>query len=559
MIPDQGEPRAILGGKYEILGEIGRGGMGIVYKGIQKSLGRLVAIKTLPAQLAANQEFVSRFRREAEALARLKHENIVTVYDLEQEDESYVLVIEFVEGMSLSRLLSERGRLEPGHAAEIARQIASALAAAHRHGIVHRDIKPDNVLIESSDGKAKVADFGIAAMAGSAFRTTTGVMLGTPRYMAPEQIRGEPVTGAADIYALGLLLYEMIAGSPPFDGENPMTIAYQHLNNSPPPLAARAPHCPPALIEIVERAMQKEAGKRFASAGEMAEALCAACAGRRAAPGLPPGRRLRRTPRWAWIAGASATAAAITIGGVHLLSPVGSDRPGSSPRGQEIERPAQPGAGVVLEERAGAADRRVPSPGGAGPSPGERTASSSEVDRPPGESRTSETSRAQAIDLPTPRPADPGESVAGDGGQTDGAEQALDAESRSAGGPAASAPLTAVDEIAVRRLVERWSERVSRKNLAALLNDVAPQTHEQVRNLYAPLFSRCERLRASAVIVRIQAGAAGDQTSAVAAFVEETGCEQAGAQEIVESRRLELGLIKSGPAWIVTEIRRSAR
>jgi serine/threonine protein kinase/outer membrane protein assembly factor BamD (BamD/ComL family) len=265
--------RTILRGKYQITGEIGRGGMGVVYKGIQCSLGRPVAIKFLPAQLAQDREFVQRFRREAEVLGRLNHENIVTIHDLDAEGDENYLVMELVDGHDLASLLGP-GKLLPTYlAVRIASQVAAALDAAHRCGVIHRDVKPQNILIENATGRVKVADFGVAAMSDSTSLTRTGTMLGTPKYMSPEQIQGRTVTGATDIYALGVVLYEMLAGRAPFLGDTAMAVAYQHIDGALPPLAGFAPRTPPDLIKIVERALQKQPERRFSTAGEMAQAL----------------------------------------------------------------------------------------------------------------------------------------------------------------------------------------------------------------------------------------------------------------------------------------------
>ncbi len=265
--------RTILGGKYQITAEIGRGGMGVVYKGIQTSLGRPVAIKVLPAQFARDREFVNRFRREAEALGRLNHPNIVTIHDLDSEGEEYFLVMEYVDGRDLSSTLEPGRTVPPYLAVTIAIQTAEALAAAHRCGIVHRDVKPQNILVEEITGRVKVADFGVAAMSDATSLTRTGSVIGTPKYMSPEQIQGMPVTGASDIYSLGAVLYELLAGRAPFVGDTAMAIAYQHVDGTPPPLGSLAPGLPAGLVKIVERALQKQPERRFASASEMAQAL----------------------------------------------------------------------------------------------------------------------------------------------------------------------------------------------------------------------------------------------------------------------------------------------
>jgi serine/threonine protein kinase/outer membrane protein assembly factor BamD (BamD/ComL family) len=367
--------RSILGGKYRITAEIGRGGMGVVYKGIQSSLGRSVAIKVLPAQIAQDRAFLNRFRREAEALGRLNHPNIVTIHDLDMEGDDHFLVMECVDGHDLSAVL-QPGRPVPIYlAVSIAIQTADALDAAHRCGIVHRDVKPQNILIEEITGRVKVADFGVAAMTDTTSLTRTGSVIGTPKYMSPEQIQGLPVTGATDIYALGVVLYEMLAGRAPFLGDTAMAIAYQHVDGALPPLAGLAPEAPPALVKIVERALQKQPERRFASAGEMATAL-------RAVPikestalgGRAEGMKGRRVARRAALAGALAIAATATLlVGQMLRTRSDSTSAPKTPRistqqGDATQESAVPPESPVatlsppITKRAGA-DESLPTPG----------------------------------------------------------------------------------------------------------------------------------------------------------------------------------------------------
>lgn len=349
---DFGEPaRSILHGKYEISGEIGRGGMGVVYKGIQRSLGRTVAIKLLPAQLSDNEQYLQRFRREAEALGRLNHPNIVTIHDLETDAGENYLVMEFVDGRSLGAILSSREPLPTRVAIDIATQVALALDAAHRCGIVHRDVKPENILIDRASGRVKVTDFGIAAMAGSKFRTDTGTMVGTPKYMAPEQVQGTQVTGTADIYALGVVLYEMLSGRVPFVGDTPMTIAYQHVDATPPALATLAPHVPASLARIVERALEKQPERRFSSAGEMAEALRAIDLPAETTAIRRPRKGSRLFSRLSLTLGACAVAAVATVLIVRVLQGPRTAGLGSPDDAAPPAPASEPGPGTDRGER----------------------------------------------------------------------------------------------------------------------------------------------------------------------------------------------------------------
>ncbi len=261
-------------GRYRILAELGRGGMGVVYRATQTTLDRTVAIKMLSPHLAGSGDHLQRFRREAEVLARLQHENIVHIYDVEEVEGSFCIVMEFVAGPSLADVLARSGTLDEARTREIAMALAEGLEAAHRRGVIHRDLKPDNILF-TPEGRPKITDFGIARIAGddAMSRTRTGILLGTPYYMSPEQAGGGEITGASDQYALGVLLYQMLGGSVPFDGNDPISVAIKHMQETPTPLEHRLPGLHPGMAEVVRRTMQKDPAKRYPSAGAMASAL----------------------------------------------------------------------------------------------------------------------------------------------------------------------------------------------------------------------------------------------------------------------------------------------
>lgn len=254
--------------RYEVIREIGRGGMAEVYLARDRLLDRPVAVKVLHREFARDAHFVERFRREAQAAAALNHPNVVAVYDWGQEADTSFIVMEYVEGRPLSDIIREGGAREPRTAARIAAHVAAALSFAHQRGLVHRDVKPANILITPA-GQVKVADFGIARFRATDGLTQTGAVMGTATYFSPEQAQGLDVDGRSDVYSLGVVLYEMLSGAPPFRGENPVTVAYQHVQETPEPLGRRAPDVPVALQQIVARAMAKDPARRYPSADEM--------------------------------------------------------------------------------------------------------------------------------------------------------------------------------------------------------------------------------------------------------------------------------------------------
>lgn len=265
---DTGLPFSRLG-HYDILRRIGRGGMGDVYLAYEPALSRHVAIKVLPGELARNQDFVRRFQAEAAALARLAHPNIVPVFFIGMEGTHHYFVMPFVEGESLDRRLAREGRLEVDAGVALIGQCLAGLGAAHQAGLVHRDVKPGNILIEQETGRALVADFGLVMTAGTgAGLTPSGMILGTVDYIAPEQARGRKADGRSDLYSLGVVAYQILSGRLPFQAESPSVMIYQHAYEQPLPLLEAAPWVPVPLAAIVAKLMAKGAAERYASAQE---------------------------------------------------------------------------------------------------------------------------------------------------------------------------------------------------------------------------------------------------------------------------------------------------
>src|SRR5579872_4947148 len=279
------QPR-LLGGRYVLDGVVGRGGMAEVYRARDIRLDRIVAIKTLRADLARDQIFQARFRREAQSAASLNHPNIVAVYDTGEDMTTGVpvpyIVMEFVDGRTVRDLLQEGHRLLPDRSLEIIDGVLRALDNSHQAGIVHRDIKPGNVMV-TRNGDVKVMDFGIArAMSDAqATMTQTAQVIGTAQYLSPEQARGERVDSRSDLYSTGCLLYELLTGRPPFTGDSPVAIAYQHVRENPVPPSRVDPDVPPWADAIVLKAMAKSPADRYQTAGDMRAEL------QRAASGLP--------------------------------------------------------------------------------------------------------------------------------------------------------------------------------------------------------------------------------------------------------------------------------
>ena len=273
----ESEGRA-LNGRYRLISPVGGGGMAQVYKARDDILGRIVAVKILREQYAGDSQFVARFRREAQAAANLAHPNIVNVYDVGQDGDFHYIVMEHIAGASLKELIVSAAPLPNNKAINIAIQILSGLEYAHRNGLIHRDIKPQNVLI-GPDGVAKVTDFGIAKSVSDLGLTEAGLALGTAHYFSPEQAKGERVTPASDIYAVGVTMYEMLTGHLPFESDTVMGLAYKHISEAPRPPRDLNPAIPARLEAIVLKALAKEPRERFESATEMERVLRGMIAG----------------------------------------------------------------------------------------------------------------------------------------------------------------------------------------------------------------------------------------------------------------------------------------
>ena len=283
---------SIIDGRYRLLGRIGSGGMADVVCAEDLQLGRKVAIKLLHRRFAEDAEFVERFRREASAAAGLQHPNVVAVYDRGAWDGTYYIAMEFLDGRSLKKLIQDEAPLAPDRAIELTTQILKAARFAHRRGIIHRDLKPHNVIVDEQrpTPHLKVADFGIAK-AGASDMTQTGSIMGTAQYLSPEQAQGLAVSAASDLYAVGIILYEMLTGRVPFDGESAVTIALKQVGEAPVPPSVVNPQVPPALEAVVLRALEKDPADRFGDADAFIAALADAAAG--IAPGPPTGEATR--------------------------------------------------------------------------------------------------------------------------------------------------------------------------------------------------------------------------------------------------------------------------
>jgi beta-lactam-binding protein with PASTA domain/predicted Ser/Thr protein kinase len=308
----------VFDGRYKIVRKLGAGGMADVYLAEDQELGRRVAIKILNDRHAADDSFVERFRREAKNAAGLSHPNIVSIYDRGEAEGTYYIAMEFLDGRSLKELIVGRGPAPIKTAVEYARQILAALAAAHKHGIVHRDIKPHNVLV-GPEGRLKVTDFGIAR-SGASQMTEVGSIIGTAQYLSPEQARGAPVDQTSDLYSVGVVLFELLTGQVPFTGDTPLEIAMKHLSEPPRPPSELRPEVPHDLDLVVLRALAKDQGDRYESAEEMDADL------ERVLNGLPVGDETASAAT-AVLAGAGAITAAPTSVISRPPDQVGPQRP----------------------------------------------------------------------------------------------------------------------------------------------------------------------------------------------------------------------------------------
>lgn len=273
--------------RYELQELIGKGGMAMVYRACDLRTGHSVAIKILRSEFSQDEEFLSRFQREAQAASKMSHHNIVNLLDVGMDGDSRYLVMEYVQGKTLKEVIKEKGKMPHQVAAQIAIRILAALQHAHKNGIIHRDIKPQNILVHA-DGHIKVADFGIARMTDSSTLTKGDNVMGSVHYFSPEQASGEAATEKSDLYSVGVVLYEMLTGRVPFDGDTPVSVAMQHLRSQPTPIRQLAPEVPEPLCRVVETAMEKDPKYRYQSALSMAADLRSALEGRSELAGGPP-------------------------------------------------------------------------------------------------------------------------------------------------------------------------------------------------------------------------------------------------------------------------------
>lgn len=303
-----------IGNRYDLGGQIGRGGMAQVYLATDRLLGRQVAVKVLDRALADDAAFVERFKREAQAAASLNHPNVVPIYEWGAVDDTYYIVMGYVPGLNLKEALRQSGPLPEAEVLRIGAQVAAALDVAHQHGIVHRDIKPHNILLEPG-GQVVVTDFGIARAAGSSQLTATNVILGTAEYLAPEQAQRGPVDGRADLYSLGIVLYELLTGRTPFKGESMMAVAWQHVNEPPPTPRELGLQLSDLTEQAVLKAIEKDPTQRYQTAAEMRDALTEARDGLMWIPRSAPPRE---------------------PGEVHGFEPLSTEPSGGKPRGRTL-------------------------------------------------------------------------------------------------------------------------------------------------------------------------------------------------------------------------------
>jgi serine/threonine-protein kinase len=317
-------------GKYRITAELGQGGFATVYKAVDTTLDREVALKVLDPLLLRDETFLARFQREAKAVARLNHPHIVNIHEISEHQGQHFIAMHYLPGPSLAQLVAQQGAMDPAQVVRLAEQVSSALDYAHGQGLVHRDIKPANVLLNER-GEAVLTDFGIAKVVGeSTVLTRAGASIGTPQYMAPEQWTTGRVDARSDVYALGIMVYQMLTGQVPFDGET-SRIMYGHVHEAPPPPQALNPALPPGVGPVLLKALAKDPAQRYGTAGELVTALKAAFAGRVVAepptvamPAHKPAPVPR--PKRAWpvhpaIIGGAVAAIAVVVGVILLSRP----------------------------------------------------------------------------------------------------------------------------------------------------------------------------------------------------------------------------------------------
>ncbi len=319
----------LIAGRYRVERRLGGGGMAEVFLAEDTILGRLVAVKVLRERFADDEQFVARFHREARAAAALNHPNVVAIHDRGGSAGSSYIVMEYVPGETLKDRVQRSRRLTPAAARDIELGLLAALRAAHDGGVIHRDVTAQNVLL-AQDGRVKVADFGIAHF-GSSELTSTGIVMGTSRYLSPEQARGEPTDERSDLYSAGVVLFEMLTGRLPFEGDNDLAIAVQHANDPAPSPATFVPDLPPTLDAIVARALRKDPAERFQTAAEFFAALAALDLGAGGGGAAAP-------------AGAATSATVVVPGAVAAGAGSGrrSPRPGSRPHPPQSPCPTRP-------------------------------------------------------------------------------------------------------------------------------------------------------------------------------------------------------------------------
>jgi serine/threonine protein kinase len=326
----------VLAERYEVEDLLGRGGMAEVYRGRDRTLARTVAIKVLARHLVADPPFVTRFQREAQAAARLSHPNLVSVFDTGSDGDFHYIVMEYVPGRTLAEVLRERGKLPLPRACRIAATVAAAFSAAHDAGIVHRDVKPGNVML-TGRGEVKLTDLGIARALGHESLTQTATVLGTAPYFSPEQARGEAVDARSDLYSLGCLLYEMLTGRPPFTGDSALAVAYKHVNEEPIPPSELDPHIPEDVEAVVLRSLAKDPDRRYKRARDMREDLEQIVAGPAISPGSKDSTEVMPEP-----------SSTLTLPGPPVPSVPRGPLTSGEPRLARVPRPALAGAAILI-------------------------------------------------------------------------------------------------------------------------------------------------------------------------------------------------------------------